>query len=617
MPTPAEQPLEFEGAFGFETLLCQLFRQIDPIAELDRQPTVDTAILQRMAAAAKRNSDVFAPRFLTADLQQATRGVLFHERVHYWQVLSTSAMQRHIVNSLNHLQLAIELDGGKKMAVWGGGSPDPKGTVQDAKFLYENLNWSGLSVFWNYETVALPNAPGTTLTRVQMGMDLETLIEGYVADLAFEDAEAGTARVPLVGRYLFESAAYVSEQLFQGEPIAPLTGPAGAEDIQYRGTWELWRRANAALYSDPTALALSFLAAVDLAVNPELPDKPTDDFQRLTIPWRFGILVQAAPNLPPLRLDQGSPADAVAAFQASYCSALGWPAPGTVALQLTAYLVRIYAPLVGLTDKLEMVQALCKIPLRQMTLDDMLPILQLINRGGEPDLIGTRVLRSAINAAIHRLFNPGRFAVPHLYADELTASFPLPAILYEGDFYIENPTVQETLSVSPLDYWSDCVRLMTIDHLRSTPPSESMTCGFVRRNLDCPYIAAGAGCPKRGLSPTEEQARRTAGLDPDWCHWKMSAIVIGLLPPDADKHDASPNLQAATASWFSATSAEDVEKLLTVHEKLWQEMSQQDRQLALAASADLQKTLTEAERAHSVDLWAIVAARAAAAAKTA
>jgi hypothetical protein len=588
MPPASDKHSEFEGAFGFETLLCQLFRQIDPLAELDRQRPVNTFVLKRMAAAARRMSDVFVPQWLTDEVRQATRDILFHERVHYWQVLSTSAMQRHIVNSLAHLQLAIELAGGKKMSVWAGGSIDPQGTVKDAKFLYENLNWSGVSVFWNYEKRDLGSSPTTSLTRVLLGLNLETLIEGYVADVAFESAEAGVARVPLVGRYLLESAAYVSEQLFKGEEVGRLSGSKSSEDILYRGAWEVWRRANAAAYDDPVSLALSFLAAVDLAVNPELPVKPASEPQSITIPWRFGAIVLAAPKLPPLKVES-TPAAAVAEFQDRYCRALGWPTPGKVALQLAAYLVRIYAPLVGLGAEGEMVQRFHKRPLAEMTLDD----------------------RSAINAAIHRLFHPGRFALPHLHAEDLTRSFPLPAILYEGEFYIENASQPETLSVSPLDYWSDCVRLMTIDHLRSTPPSESLTCGFVRRNAECPYMAAGAGCPKRGLSPIEEETRRQAGLDADWCHWKVSAIVVGLLAWDADKSDASPNLQVAPPSWYAVSSQEDAEKLLSVHEQLWREMSAEQRQQAVAASADIQKSLSEEERANSVDLWKIVAARCA------
>jgi hypothetical protein len=597
----------FEASFGFDMFLCQLFRQIDPVSELNRELRRNEHLLNRMAVAARRMSDGWTLRFLSEDQRMATRGVLFHERVHYWQLLSASGLQRQTMNALAHLQEAIKADGGRPLTVWAG-VPGSDTVLQDAYFLYENFNWEGTNVFSDYERFEFRGGLPTILRRVQLGLDSETAIEAFVAELGFGSDNSDVVIVPLVGRFLVESAAHVAEALFKGEKLPRMTESGAPEDVLYNGAWELWCRVNGGRYEDPESLAIAFLAAVDLAINPELSLGPEPETREITIPWRFGAILLTVLSLPPLKADSGSEAVALEDFQKQVCQALGWRTPLDVAFEMAASLTKLYAPLLGLHRNQEKIQTFHERPLRELGIDDVVPIWKLINENSEPDLIGLSVMRSMINASVFRVLDPGKLALPHLHAEELCAAFPLPAILYDGEFYFDGRFERKdvVLNVDVVKYWSDCVRLMTIDHLRLVPASESLSCGFVRRNLECPYMAAGAGCPKRGLSPVEELTRQHAGLDPDWCHWKISAIAVGLIPPDENKKAASALFDAVPTS-ISLSSTEDMEKMLGVARTQWQRMTEEERKQALAATTEMEKNLSEEDRANYVNLWAIIA----------
>jgi len=65
----------------------------------------------------------------------------------------------------------------------------------------------------------------------------------------------------------------------------------------------------------------------------------------------------------------------------------------------------------------------------------------------------------------------------------------------------------------------------------------SQTQGFSRDEI-VPLLLGGGelafGTPASACH--HRAVRRQAGLDPEWCHWKLSAILLGLVPQDADKH---------------------------------------------------------------------------------
>jgi hypothetical protein len=233
-----------------------------------------------------------------------------------------------------------------------------------------------------------------------------------------------------------------------------------------------------------------------------------------------------------------------------------------------------------------------------------MPVFELMNKHYAPNIIGLTVLRTLINAALFRLLNPGKFALAHLHSDELSRFFPLPAVLHDGNFYLDTQRENYGLRILPTEYWSDCVRLMTIDHLRTTPQSEKLTCGFVRRNAECPYTASGAGCPKRGLSSDEAEARQQAGMDAQWCHWKFTATAVGLVPLDPDKTFAPAEILAAPAIWPQVSTPEQWEKSLQVYFQLWQKMTTQERQQALAAATAVEKSLTPDAGTRYINIWA-------------
>jgi hypothetical protein len=359
-----------------------------------------------------------------------------------------------------------------------------------------------------------------------------------------------------------------------------------------------------AYQNDPNLLALAFLAIVDLAVNPDLPAKPPADNSRSTIPWRFGKLLQLGPQLPAISFSVNSAAELAAAIQKVYCATLQWPDPERVAIQSLSRLLHVYAPLVASGEHTAAVEAFLNRPFDELTVDEITPIFELIKEHYEPNIIGLSVLRTLINAALFRLLNPGKFALPHLHADELSRIFPLPAVLLDGNFLLDLQQQSYGLRVLPVEYWSDCVRLMTIDHLRTTPESEKLTCGFVRRNAECPYMAAGAGCPKRGLSSDESDARQNAGLDKEWCHWKFTATAVGLVPLDSDKTFAPPEILAAPVVWTPVSTPEQWDKVLQVYFSTWQQMTRQERQQALSAAAAVEKATASSEGTRYFNVWA-------------
>jgi hypothetical protein len=254
----------------------------------------------------------------------------------------------------------------------------------------------------------------------------------------------------------------------------------------------------------------------------------------MSIPFRFGAILLASPHIPPLEVGTDeSPGQAAHKFQKQVCTLLGWRDPDLVAWFMSVYLTQMLAPVLMLEGDREAIEAFCDRPETEVTVDELEAIWRQLNRN-TLDLVGLRILRTMVNASIYRVANPGKWLLPHIYADQLIAAFPLPTILYDGEFYMDGlpERFRHPLDVSHMDYWSDCVRLITVGHLRNTAPSERRTCGFVRRHVNCPIMTMGAGCPKLGLSLDEQAVRRQTGLDSEWCHWKVSAVIFGLIPKE-------------------------------------------------------------------------------------
>jgi hypothetical protein len=132
-----------------------------------------------------------------------------------------------------------------------------------------------------------------------------------------------------------------------------------------------------------------------------------------------------------------------------------------------------------------------------------------------------------LNALRYRLRHPGRFAAPHVYADELSALFPLPLLSREGMYYpdevFRGAAADADLRSDAVDLLHDCLSLMTVSPLRSG----ARECGFIAKSAQCWYQLSGLGCPSLGLSAGQARIRAVSGLG-DWCHWEQRRLRLGL-----------------------------------------------------------------------------------------
>jgi hypothetical protein len=239
----------------------------------------------------------------------------------------------------------------------------------------------------------------------------------------------------------------------------------------------------------------------------------------------------------------GDFAHAVARFQDVCCSYSGWPSPTfalkKIAAVLTEVLLRAKARHLPDTEcTRSLLTRILDTPIDKLAEQEghLEPIWDLLANAREKfGAFGEMVLGTMLNAAMYRVQHPGEFAVPHKYVDRLAAHFPLPIVVLEGEYYLdENPGNSVSIGwpylTSALELAHDCIGLMTLKPLRSG----EATCGFIEDRLDCWYVRSGLGCPQKSLTPKQQQIRLDTKLD-DWCHWTARSIVVETAPPEMQK----------------------------------------------------------------------------------
>lgn len=540
-----------EGSFSLESALCRMFRtDISPSSE--RHPRDET--LRRYArsmafADARRGADSI-PQGRLPDLPSPSAARLFHERLHWWQLSSYPLLQRRFLLALQQLRGHVRARGGNHHLIGGTWEFDEPANSENlrvaCKVTDEEIYWNALQhdMIVSSDRISDPQLTYQVLFFLPSPGANGGQRPCYGAALGFEGSRE-IAFVAFTLQALLESAAYVSQLLFEGkEPPVPESLDDHASRT-YLGVWEYWRRLHGKRYRSTRELCIAFLAAVDLAAMADVPDASTTEsldveyfFERVSIPYRFGKLAYRLQGSPPLSCHDDDLLGAVKEFQASACRRYGWPSIEDVARAQVVFLTKamlyncVFAAAPARTEE-ELVESLLRQPAEQIAndLEQLRPAWKLIERADtETFVIGQALLEAMTNALMLRVEQPSIVPVSHAYARELARLLSLPIVLYEGEYYldkIEQPSVvvasSEVFVVGPLVAARDAIYLHALMPLRTGEER----CGFVKTFTDCHYQKLGFGCPYQPLTDDEQALRQEHELA-DWCHWTYLALQTGI-----------------------------------------------------------------------------------------
>jgi len=541
-------PKSVHGSFSFQNLLCHLFESNlapstvpEHFAISSRQLTM----LRGVAEYAHSGEDSLPLSNMTPELAARTRGTLFHERMHYWQLISSPVHQLAFTIDLEKLRANVKRIGGRSHLIGGQLTGDIVLTEHELhEFTTSNeAHFLPTEFTDNMVVDVTPVAidPRTAMAHLMLphGSGVTKRLPAYGALMEFENQKT-VVRVPFTARPLLESAAYLSELLYQEYDLPHPQRLDSDDDRIYLGTWEFWRRLHGERYATDFELGLSFLAAVDLAMLSDVTDDDIRGSARhlevFSIPYRFGALALGARSIPPLSCGNLDPSLAVAQFQRNLCSYLGWASPDLTARKaavfLTTVLLKMFNSAIPVTaENRELAMWLLnsrqvKAAADEQRLRRIWELLAIATKSSMP-LISQSVLGTMLNASVYRVHNPGKFAVPHLYWSELTESFPLPIVYLGGEYYLDGlpplNVCQDPYPCEPVELLHDCISLVAIEPLLR----DKSSCGFVDSHVKCWYVSHGLGCPQEELLAASRNLREATGLH-DWCHWTHRSLTLGI-----------------------------------------------------------------------------------------
>lgn len=534
----------YEAMFSFETLMTLLLdcknidRDEQPIDLIPKGPT-DTIGAKKVASHAKLYGEDFLNiKFLPPEVREAAAEVLFHERAHYWQMISSTIKQKHFLVFLSKLKKAARKNNLNPHNIYGSSSFDISNAL-DIASAYRELNFDAGEESFQAEVV-LPLFHPSPLIHPAFGSFTDSQgnrLPGFAVKLGF-GIDDKPATVIFTLKSIIESATYISECIYFGKPMPIVMDLSSEEDRTYLGAWELFRRlymqtnvmfiSNFSIKHDVRAAGIAFLAAVDLALNGELGGE-------MSVSYRFGMIILKMMDLGDIKLADGDPANVVATYQDLLCQKLGWTNPIATfrksAVWLTNFLLHTAIARGVMCDEVSRraVVRFSFMPSDEIAenfqmCDEIWRLIRGVQKNG-PRAIGESVAGAMLNALVFRLEHPGKFAIPQLYATELDLAFPLPVINWNGGFFYDLPYSDSGQS-RPYDLGAselaqDCVTLLTMAPLIHGETS----CGFLRNFIPCCHVGAHWGCPQRGLSPDEVRFREQTHLD-DWCHWRATALRL-------------------------------------------------------------------------------------------
>lgn len=447
--------------------------------------------------------DTFPLMHLPQDLPLKTDIVLFHERIHYWQLLSCSNMQIHFFNYLDKIRTEVMKRKGNYWKICGqlvSNDTSSFDLVAESLESYQSHMYS-VNVLPNMIKAMnlISTSPLTDMPYMELPHKTDKkFLPAYGAVLGFESGNI--VFFPFNGVYLMESATYISQLLYQGRSLPHVEDINTKEDLKILGMWEFWRRLHGSKYDSELCLAYSFLAAVDLALNGYVMEPGDLEYrsEMASIPYRFGKIAYRLQGFPPLELNKEEPAAAVNHFQEKICEYFGWPSldisTKTMAISITQILVANYYYMDEDIRSNSIFDKLFSESTRNLSgkIEEFEQLWDLFRRVNlDVVRIGQNILQNMLNACIYRIKHPGEFILPHIYYKELYSHFPLPLILLNGryctDYDLPSNAVHDLISLMVLKSFADSQNEQFED-------SETK-CGFLSNYLDCFYIQSGLGCP--------------------------------------------------------------------------------------------------------------------------
>ncbi len=551
------------GSFSLENLICTLYEtDLNPLAS--SAPPADAPLGRGQSAMESflrfteqtygalswekgRSVDFVPQEPLPDDLHPDVRRTLFHERAHYWQLISCSMLQYRFCFLLDRLAMGAGNLGGHERAICGE-FLDPSAmnvsVAQRLERIEANINKISASSTRVLKSNIVSEDPLTDMPLLQFSIGSGPPY-GYGARLGFGDGKEEVL-VPFSGPNLLESATTIFESLWAGASLPDPDQLESDEEQLYLGAWVFWRRLHDGRYESEEDLALSFVAAVDLCMNPDVLTSAFFDeehrYEILAIPYRFGKLAFTTRALPILSTEDQDKRQAIHDWQTMLAKHSGWTTPEATAWKfsrfLTFRLLRSLAPLIDESrideEQLQRVFSDIEDEVSDEKKEDLEDIFQLLSNAhaakygqqgfGWP--LGQATIGAMLNAALFRLQNPGSFALMHADESRIAGAFPLPLVMIDGTYCFDHDSFVSDSSglpypVTRLEVVLDAIGLITLNPLRH----DRGVCGFVEREEMCVNTARGEDCPLRALKDGRE-------IPKTWCHWTSKALFLNTAPPE-------------------------------------------------------------------------------------
>lgn len=549
---------KFGGAFTWESLACRFFQHdIDPLNPAFAEVASDHELVAIMASLNIDEWGDIATLAVLPDVgDEDVASTLFHEQVHYWQIISSPLLQSLFLTALQKIRLVVNANGGRATAICGEAGADIRLDLVTEGLLRARTLMSSpftdVDVRWQVEIVADPPTDVAALSCRLPDDDREW--PGFVAALGYGAPDRRLVQADLCS--LTESSALASEMQRRGQLPGELLEHAPPLHDRYLGLWELWRRYHHGRAPE-VDLVYPFVAVLDMALlggvpGPLLSFNGRDDFPA----ERFSRLLTASgqEELP----SSSGPGDL-----RRYQEALGKrvnlvPVDDVVARakrRLLRILVFSLGPLLGLdADTWETrVNDLWRPDPSPVDEASLVRTLDHVFAKNEHLPLGAQILATMYNALCHRTDHPDHFVAPAQYEAILKQRFPLPIILMRGRYYMSQPTDQRDQRIT---VWPGMLRLDILRLTTLLPLVEGRAeCGFVESGAECLYTAAGLGCPrssKRRISDEAVAVRKKFGTA-SWCHRTQCDLITGMMRgPERDYWLARASAANPEGNWRSA-----------------------------------------------------------------
>ncbi|MBB4155749.1 hypothetical protein GGQ80_003674 [Sphingomonas jinjuensis] len=526
----------YGGSFAWINLICRFFRHdVDP---LSRPPPLTGSVEARAmlaAMAADNLSDMLDIGPLPLLNDEGVASTVFHEQVHYWQLLSSPLLQSLFITALQKIRLVVAMNGGTALSICGEVDFDDRPDLVTPRLANANTllrpQFTSGDVRWQVEIVEDPPTSVAAVSCRQWEGGPEW--PRFCAALGFGSAERRLVWADL--EQLTEGHALGSEdRRARRAPRRLLEDAPPIEDV-YLGLWELWCRRHGHRATE-AALGDAFLVAVDLAMLGGRPGPLLELNHRNHFPGeRFARLMTVSADLDLPALDHD---DDVVRYQDRLAEAAGLPGVDgvlqTARIRLLRMLTFSLAPMLHLEveDRRRAVERLLGDHLSQTQEDDAAAIVEAAMSEDQQLPVGAQVLATMYNALRHRSDNRAHFALPARHAATLEAGFPLPLVLMGGAYYFTRPAKDVR---QPLTAYPDMLRQEIIQLFALIPCIEGESeCGFVKSGAQCQYTLQGLGCARsarRPLSDAAAELRKRTGVA-TWCHRARCDLWTGLMPKE-------------------------------------------------------------------------------------